>query len=201
MAVSVESFYKYQDESAWTWEHMALTRARPVYGSAEACEQLQGQIIRILQKEREPEELRKAVRKMRLDIVKHKPPKGPLDTKLMEGGLVDWEFIIHFLQLKTGEALHPQLGKAARGLVDGGHLNKDMVAAYELMTRLLVALRLMSPTCDYPPETSRDLIAKAAGQDSWDELLQGYDMARQCVIDEWNRHLRPDPNEILGDII
>ncbi|HEY9091164.1 bifunctional [glutamate--ammonia ligase]-adenylyl-L-tyrosine phosphorylase/[glutamate--ammonia-ligase] adenylyltransferase [Parasphingorhabdus sp.] len=201
MAVSVESFYKYQDESAWTWEHMALTRARPVYGSAAACEQLQGQIIRILQKEREPEELRKAVRKMRLDIVKHKPPKGPLDTKLMEGGLVDWEFIIHFLQLKTGEALHPQLGKAARGLVDGGHLNKDMVAAYELMTRLLVALRLMSPTCDYPPETSRDLIAKAAGQDSWDELLQGYDMARQCVIDEWNRHLRPDPNEILGDII
>ena len=201
MAVTVESFYKYQDESAWTWEHMALTRARPVFGSEEICEQLQSQIIRILQKKREPEELRKAVRKMRLDIVKHKPPKGPLDTKLMEGGLVDWEFIIHFLQLKTGEALYPQLGKAARGLVAAGQLNKDMVAAYELMTRLLVALRLMSPNCDYPPESSRDLIAKAAGQDSWDALLEGYDKARQCVIDEWNRHLRPDPNEILGDII
>lgn len=201
MAVTVESFYKYQDESAWTWEHMALTRARPVYGSAQACEQLHDHIRTILQKKREPEKLRKAVRKMRLDIVEHKPPKGPLDTKLMEGGLVDWEFIIHFLQLKTGEALHPQLDDAARGLVAGGHLNENMVAAHELMTRLLVALRLMSPTCDYPPETSRELIAKAAGQESWDALLNGYDMARQCVIEEWNRHLRPDPHEILGDIL
>jgi len=201
LAVTVESFYKYQRESAWTWEHMALTRARPVYGEPGLREQLQDQIGAILRQSREPEELRKAVRKMRLDIVEHKPPKGPLDTKLMEGGLVDWEFIIHFLQLKTGDALHPQLGKAVRALVAAGHLGEDMVTAHELMTRLLVALRLMSPDCDYPPETSRALIARAAGQASWDALLDGYDKARQCVIDEWNRHLRPDPDEILGDII
>jgi glutamate-ammonia-ligase adenylyltransferase len=201
LAVTLESFYKYQRENAWTWEHMALTRARPVYGDAQLREQLQSQIWDILRQPREPEELRKAVRKMRLDIVEHKPPKGPLDTKLMEGGLVDWEFIIHFLQLKTGDALHPQLGKAVRALVDVGHLGGDMVTAHELMTRLLVALRLMSPDCDYPPETSRALIARAAGQESWEALLDGYDKARQCVIDEWNRHLRPDPDEILGDII
>lgn len=201
LAVTVESFYKYQRESAWTWEHMALTRARPVYGEPGLREQLQDQIGAILRQSREPEELRKAVRKMRLDIVEHKPPKGPLDTKLMEGGLVDWEFIIHFLQLKTGDALHPQLGKAVRALVAAGYLGEDMVTAHELMTRLLVALRLMSPDCDYPPETSRALIARAAGQASWDALLDGYDKARQCVIDEWNRHLRPDPDEILGDII
>jgi len=201
LAVTLESFYKYQRENAWTWEHMALTRARPVYGDAQLREQLQRQIWDILRQPREPEELRKAVRKMRLDIVEHKPPKGPLDTKLMEGGLVDWEFIIHFLQLKTGDALHPQLGKAVRALVDAGHLGGDMVTAHELMTRLLVALRLMSPDCDYPPETSRALIARAAGQESWEALLDGYDKARQCVIDEWNRHLRPDPDEILGDII
>ena len=201
LAVTLESFYKYQRENAWTWEHMALTRARPVYGDAAQRAQLQGKISDILKQQREPEELRKAVRKMRLDIVKHKPPKGPLDTKLMEGGLVDWEFIIHFLQLKTGDALHPQLGQAVRALVAAGHLGEDMVTAHELMTRLLVALRLMSPDCDYPPETSRVLIARAAGQASWDALLDGYDKARQCVIDEWNRHLRPDPDEILGDII
>ncbi|MEP3225775.1 MAG: bifunctional [glutamine synthetase] adenylyltransferase/[glutamine synthetase]-adenylyl-L-tyrosine phosphorylase [Parasphingorhabdus sp.] len=201
MAVTVESFYKYQDESAWTWEHMALTRARPVYGSEDASRLLQEQIKAILQKPREPEKLRKSVRKMRLDIVEHKPPQGPLDTKLMEGGLVDWEFIVHFLQLKTGEALFPQLDDAARGLSKTNQLDENMVAAHELMTRLLVALRLISPTCDYPPETSRELIAKSAGQESWDALLNGYNNARQCVIEEWNRHLRPDPDEILGDII
>ena len=123
LAVTVESFLKYQNETAWTWEHMALTRARPVYGSIKACADLQDGICAILRKEREPEELRKAVRKMRLDIVEHKPPKGPLDTKLMEGGLVDWEFIIHFLQLKTGDALHPQLGRAVRALTDAGHFD------------------------------------------------------------------------------
>ncbi|WP_367947173.1 hypothetical protein [Sphingopyxis sp. BSNA05] len=201
LAVTLESFYKYQRENAWTWEHMALTRARPVYGDPAARAELQKEICDILCEEREPEALRKAVRKMRLDIVEHKPPKGPLDTKMMEGGLVDWEFIVHFLQLKTGEALYPQLGKAVRALVDAGHLDKEMITAHELMTRLLVALRLMSPDCDFPPETSRALIAKAAGQESWDALLDGYDRARQCVIDEWNRHLRPDPDEILGDII
>ena len=199
--MTLDSFYKYQRESAWTWEHMALTRARPVYGEGTLREQLQGQICDILKQPREPEELRKAVRKMRLDIVQHKPPKGPLDTKLMEGGLVDWEFIIHFLQLKTGDALHPQLDRAVRALVVAGHLGEDMEAAYTLMTRLLVALRLMSPDCDFPPESSRGLIARAAGQENWEALLDGYDHARQCVIDEWNRHLRPDPDEILGDII
>lgn len=201
LAVTLESFYKYQRENAWTWEHMALTRARPVYGNKAARTELQQEICHILRKDREPEQLRKAVRKMRLDIVEHKPPKGPLDTKMMEGGLVDWEFIVHFLQLRTGEALHPQLGKAVRALVAAGHLDADMISAHELMTRLLVALRLMSPDCDFPPETSRALIAKAAGQESWDALLNGYDRARQCVIDEWNRLLRPDPDEILGDII
>lgn len=201
MAVTTVSFRKYQEESAWTWEHMALTRARPVFGSMEARTNLQLDIEAILKKSREPEKLRKEVRKMRLDIVAHKPPKGPLDTKLMEGGLVDWEFIVHFLQLKTGDALYPNLGRAAQGLVAAKHLNKNLVEAHELMTRLLVALRLMSPDCDYPPELSRELIATAAGQKNWDALLGGYDTARQSVIDEWNRLLRPDPDEILGDII
>ena len=135
---------------------------------------------------------------MRLDIVEHKPPQGPLDTKLMEGGLVDWEFIVHFLQLKTGEALQPQLGQAARILAEGGHLDEKLVAAHELMTRLLVALRLMSPDCGFPPEASRELIARAAGQSDWNALLNGYDSARHCVIAEWNRLLRPDPHERLG---
>ncbi|MEP2990676.1 MAG: bifunctional [glutamate--ammonia ligase]-adenylyl-L-tyrosine phosphorylase/[glutamate--ammonia-ligase] adenylyltransferase [Parasphingorhabdus sp.] len=201
MAVSTESFRKYQNESAWTWEHMALTRARPVFGSLNGCTTLQMEIEAILKKGREPEKLRKEVRKMRLDIVEHKPPAGPLDTKLMEGGLVDWEFIVHFLQLKTGEALHPQLGEAARGLANAGYLNDRLVSAHELMTRLLVALRLMSPNCNFPPEAGRELIARAAGQKNWDALLDGYDAARQSVIEEWNRHLRPNPDEILGDVI
>ena len=57
MAVTVDSFLKYQKESAWTWEHMALTRARPVFGSAKACAKLQIGILEVLQKKRDPETL------------------------------------------------------------------------------------------------------------------------------------------------
>jgi len=137
---------------------------------------------------------------MRLDIVAHKPPSGPLDTKLMEGGLVDWEFIVHFLQLRSGEALHPQLDKAIAELVALGHADPALEEAYRLMARLLVGLRLISPNCDYPPPSSRELIAKSAGGKNWQTLLAGYDSARQSVIDEWNRLLRPDPDEILGPV-
>src|SRR5581483_7747038 len=41
LAVSVESFEAYQKERAWTWEHMALLRARPVYGSDEGKAELE----------------------------------------------------------------------------------------------------------------------------------------------------------------
>jgi glutamate-ammonia-ligase adenylyltransferase len=200
LAVSVDSFLKYQREEAWTWEHMALTRARAVYGSAPVAAALTKQINMVLAAPREPEALRKAVRKMRLEMVTHKPPLGPLDAKLIEGGLVDWEFIVHFLQLHSGQGLSPHLPDAVRALVAAGLLAPEMVDAHALLTRLLIALRLIAPDGHYPPEASRTLIARAAGTDQWDRLLAQFAAARQMVIAEWNRLLRPDPNETIGDL-
>jgi glutamate-ammonia-ligase adenylyltransferase len=200
LAVSVDSFLKYQREEAWTWEHMALTRARVVYGSAPVAAALTKQINMVLAAPREPEALRKAVRKMRLEMVTHKPPLGPLDAKLIEGGLVDWEFIVHFLQLHSGQGLSPHLPDAVRALVAAGLLALEMVDAHALLTRLLIALRLIAPDGHYPPEASRTLIARAAGTDQWDRLLAQFAAARQMVIAEWNRLLRPDPNETFGDL-
>jgi len=142
LAITVAAFEKYQREEAWTWEHMALTRARPVFGSAVARERLQGLILSILSGGREREPLRKDVRKMRLDIVSAKPPKGPLDAKMLEGGLVDWEFIVHFAQLQSGKALVPQLGQAISMRVEEGVLDSNMSASYDLRARVLVTLRL-----------------------------------------------------------
>ncbi len=200
LAVSIDSFLKYQREKAWTWEHMALTRSRPVYGSADARSALQAGIEDVLSSPREAEPLRKAVRKMRLEMVAHRPPLGPLDAKLIEGGLVDWEFIVHFLQLRENMALTPRLPDAARLLAEAGHLDAAMVDAHALMTRLLIALRLIAPDGEYPQESSRALIATAAGTADWEALLAQFRTARQTVIDEWNRLLRPDPDEKLEDL-
>jgi glutamate-ammonia-ligase adenylyltransferase len=51
---------------------------------------------------------------MRREMARHKPPKGPFDIKLGEGGLVDLEFAVHVLQLTHGTALEPQLDLADR---------------------------------------------------------------------------------------
>ena len=109
LAVSVESFARYQRESAWTWEHMALARARVVAGSFSARAQVEEIIRDVLCAPRDPVTLRQDILKMRSDMAEHKPAKGPLDAKLLRGGLVDIEFILHFIQLRDRVALDPRL--------------------------------------------------------------------------------------------
>src|SRR5690606_7230702 len=54
LAVSLESFARYQSEAAWTWEHMALCRARPVFGSGAGRERLANLVNEVLEVPRDP---------------------------------------------------------------------------------------------------------------------------------------------------
>src|SRR5690606_11931423 len=83
LAVSFDSFERYQREEAWTWEHMALTRARPLFGPPEAREAVAAIIRGVLETPREVETLRADVLRMRAEIFAHKTPAGPLDSKLV----------------------------------------------------------------------------------------------------------------------
>lgn len=185
LCVSFESFAKYQREEAWTWEHMALTRARPVYGSAEARAQLDAIIAETLSMPRDADKLADDILKMRGDMTRHKPPKGALDVKLLPGGLVDAEFVIHALQLRFGKGLHPQLDRAADTLIATGLLPERFAPAQALLTRLLVLLRLVAPDCEVPPEPARAVIAKALGFADWDEVTKAIENARVIISDEW----------------
>ncbi|MFM2236961.1 MAG: hypothetical protein RL209_995, partial [Pseudomonadota bacterium] len=112
LCASVKSFDQYQRVNAWTWEHMALTRARVLFGSESARADVAEIIRDVLHTPREADTLRHDIATMRKDMAAHKPPKGALDVKLLPGGLVDMEFIIHALQLETHDGLQPQLGPA-----------------------------------------------------------------------------------------
>jgi glutamate-ammonia-ligase adenylyltransferase len=164
---------------------MALTRARPVYGSTEGRAELQAIIDEALRRPRDARAVIEAAGKMRGDIAKHKPPAGPFDIKLVEGGLVDLEFAVHTLQLTRNIGLHPQLERALVGLAEAGLVPEDMPEALRLLTRMLVTLRLVSPTSTEPPPESRELVARACGQESWSALLAAYDAARQRVRELW----------------
>ena len=185
LAVSVDSFARYQRENAWTWEHMALARARIVFGSAAARLALDAVVAQTLRSDRDPVKLVADAAKMRADIATHKPPSGPLDVKLMPGGLVDLEFLVHVTQLNYRIGFDPRLGVAIAQLVEAGLLPASLLVAHDLLTRLLVTMRLMAPSAAMPAPAAREAIARACGMADWSALLAGLDTARQSVGEAW----------------
>ncbi|KQX17807.1 MULTISPECIES: [glutamate--ammonia-ligase] adenylyltransferase [unclassified Sphingomonas] len=185
LACSVESFERYHFESAWTWEHMALTRARPVYGSDAARKAVKAIVGRRLRQPRDGNGLLLDAVKMRRDIARHKPPQGPFDVKLVRGGLVDLEFAVHVNQLGRHVGIHPHLRTAIRAQVKAGLLDPAVAGAHETLTRLLVVLRLLSPHGREPAPQQRSTIARACGYDHWERLEADYGAARVIVQESW----------------
>jgi len=185
LAVSLESFARYQNEQAWTWEHMALTRARPVFGSAEGRTALQAVIDDTLRRPRDPARLVADAVAMRAEMASHKAAKGRFDIKLGPGGLVDLEFAVHTLQLRHVVGLHPHLEDALEELVAEGMVGDDIDPALRLLTRMLVMFRLVSPASDEPPDETKPLVAAACGLPDWNALLAAHDAARQRVAQLW----------------
>ena len=183
LCVSLDSFAKYQRDEAWAWEHMALTRARVVYGPATGADRI---IAEILALPRDIVTLRKDIVTMRADMAEHKQPKGALDVKLCPGGLVDAEFCIHAMQLQHRLAYYPQLSKAADALIHTDLLPPAFGGAQALLTRLLVLLRLVAPDSEIPPEPAQLLVAQALGYDDWERLMAAVSEAKATILSVWS---------------
>jgi len=102
VAVSLKSFTDYHASESWTWEHMALTRARLVAGPPALRAQVEREIHRRLTRSRAPEAIIADAREMRARMAETFPGKNVWDLKYARGGLVDIEFIAQTLQLVHG---------------------------------------------------------------------------------------------------
>ncbi|WP_375250207.1 bifunctional [glutamine synthetase] adenylyltransferase/[glutamine synthetase]-adenylyl-L-tyrosine phosphorylase [Sphingomonas sp.] len=194
MVVTVDSFARYQREEAWTWEHMALTRARPVFGSAAACAQVRGIIAAVLGGERVVHDIAADARAMREEMARHKPAQGPLDAKLLPGGLVDLEFAIHVTQLTRRIGFDPDLGRAIDALAAAGAVSPEVRAAHDLLTRLLVTLRLVAPDAQEPAAmASCALIARALRLPDWPAVLATLTRMRETVTACWQESVAWKP--------
>jgi [glutamine synthetase] adenylyltransferase / [glutamine synthetase]-adenylyl-L-tyrosine phosphorylase len=191
LCVSLDAFARYQAEEAWTWEHMALTRARTLYGSAKARTQVEACVAAVLSRPRDKAVLVADAVKMRGDMIKHKPAKSPLDIKLIDGGLVDLEFTLHVRQLGWQQGFVPHLGNAIAAL----DMPPSVNAAYQLFTRFLVTARLVAPDLAVPIEATQRLLARACGCADWIELLAELAAKRHYIIEEW-QHVCA---ELIGD--
>ncbi len=185
LAVSLAGFDAYQRGEAWTWEHMALCRARPLTGSPEVRAQVAERIVAILSLRREPGAIRADAARMRDDMARHKPPAGALDIKLGPGGLVDLEFAVHTLQLTHRVGLDPRLEVALGALVAAGLIDEGADPDLRLLSRMLVVLRLVAPEGMEPPEQSRALVATLCGHDDWPALVAAIDRARERISARW----------------
>jgi [glutamine synthetase] adenylyltransferase / [glutamine synthetase]-adenylyl-L-tyrosine phosphorylase len=190
LALSVDSFARYHTDEAESWEHMALTRARIVAGPVAAAA---GAIDTVLRLQRDVPSLRAAVVAMRAEMAAAKPPQGRLDVKLGSGGLVDLEFIVHFHQLASGRGLSPELPVAIADLVAAGLLPADLLGAHDLLSRMLIWLRLLFAGARVPdvlPDAVAAILARAlssanGGAANYAELTAQLAIARAAVRMAW----------------
>jgi [glutamine synthetase] adenylyltransferase / [glutamine synthetase]-adenylyl-L-tyrosine phosphorylase len=99
LASRLDSFAHYQHREAWTWEHMALTRARVISASAEFGGKIETMIREVLTRPRDRGVIASDVAEMRRAIALEKGEGDVWDLKYAAGGMVDIEFIAQYLQL------------------------------------------------------------------------------------------------------
>ena len=197
LATALKSFCAYQVSEAWTWEHMALTRARVIAGPPDLAGEVRDAIRAALTRPRDPDKLRADVREMRGLIADDKGTDDIWDIKQVAGGLVDVEFIAQYLMLAHAhvdpDVLSTNTIDALERLAERGFLSaadRDcLIPAATLYGRLTQVLRLAQEGSFNPAEAEaplKDLLARAADLPSFSMLqaqLRDTEKAvRKCFV-------------------
>lgn len=128
LANSLEGFETYHAQSAWTWEHMALTRARVIHGPAALVDRLAEIVRATLRRPRDPGALVRDVADMRDRIAQHAPAKSAWDFKHLPGGLFDIDFVAQYLALLHAAArpdlLAPHPAEMLRRMAEAGLIER-----------------------------------------------------------------------------
>jgi glutamate-ammonia-ligase adenylyltransferase len=156
LITSFESYANYQQQrgsnTAWTWEHQAMTRARCVLGDASMQQRFDAVREAVIGTLREEIGLRREIMEMRAKVSSARPVKGGrFDVKHSPGGMVDIEFVVQFLVL-AHSAQHPELRANAgniallqRAQVCGllpGHTGDNAALAYRTLRQIQHRARL-----------------------------------------------------------
>jgi glutamate-ammonia-ligase adenylyltransferase len=170
LATQIDGFKSYQKGEAWTWEHMALTRARVVSGPPDFSAKIEAAIHDVLCRKRNARTIADDVVEMRAAIAKEKSDANPWDLKYAAGALVDIEFIAQYLQLihaaATPELLDTStarmLEKASRLGVLKPEDAEALRPAVRLFHDLTQILRLCLPAVFDPKTASAGVLALLA---------------------------------------
>lgn len=163
VATSLAAFEEYQKEDAWTWEHMALTRARVVNAGSELAGRVDALMAAILQSPRDVGKLKADIVDMRGKIAREFPAQSIWNLKHVRGGLIDLEFLAQFLQLAHGSSepdiVSPDtrsifVKAASKGLLSDGDA-ETLLGAFDLFHDLTQIVRICV-TGDFKSDTASD---------------------------------------------
>jgi len=146
VATSLSSFTTYQETEAWTWEHLALTRARVLAGEPALAGEVETFRRALLLRKGQGTRVRPDVAEMRARLAAAKPAQGAWDAKNGPGRIMDIELAAQTVALLSGSPARSVERQIAAG---AGRIMPDSDAqqlgsAYRLMWRLHAAARLLS---------------------------------------------------------
>src|SRR5258707_1083664 len=201
LATQIGGFESYQEREAWTWEHMALTRARVVSSSQSFAARVDAVIHKVLCRKRNARTVATDVVEMRGAIAKEKGDANPWDLKYSAGGLVDIEFVAQYLQLVHAAAMPEILDTSTARMLDKaarlGVLAPEDAAVLRPAVRLFHDLTQVLRLC--LPST---LDSKAAGTGVLVLLARAADLpdfpALAAHVAETQRQVRECFVRILG---
>ncbi len=202
---SLAGFRRYYGDGgeAWTWEHMALTRARPILGDSDFCARIAAEVRAVLTAPRDPDKLLAAVVDMRERIAREHPARSDWQVKYLRGGLIDLEFLAQTLQLRHAhdhpEVLAENTQDAFARLADAGLLDRaeadSLIDATRLMRRVQGLLRLLAGDGfdeNRAPEGLKAQLAAACGADDFEALRRRVLATAERVRHIFARHV-PTP--------
>jgi glutamate-ammonia-ligase adenylyltransferase len=167
LVTSLASFDRYQvgrgSNTAWTWEHQAITRARFSAGALALAPHFEATRCAVLTARRDPVALRDEVRSMSERVrAAHRVPAGRYDVKHSAGGMMDVEFAVQYLVLADGAAHEELLANVgniallqraeAAGLLPAG-IGHAAADAYRELRRAQHRARLDEQPTHFAPET------------------------------------------------
>jgi glutamate-ammonia-ligase adenylyltransferase len=198
IASSLAAFARYQQDAAWTWEHMALTRARAVAGDAALCRRAEEIVAAVLRRARDPARLLGDVAHMRRRIAAEHANPSPWDLRHRPGGLVDLEFTVQYLMLREAHRLPPVLcratGEAIAALDAAGILPpeaaRELGRALALLRHVQALLALLEEGAAQAagfPGLAAAMLARGAGAIDFPALEADIRVAAGHVCDWWER--------------
>jgi glutamate-ammonia-ligase adenylyltransferase len=211
VAVRLSSFEDYYRDSAWTWERMALTRARIVAGAHDLGERINANIATALAQPATPEQIVADVLDMRRRLERERPAKGGWDLKRRPGGILDIEFMAQASQLLLAQSgrFSAQLNTADQlaAARDAGLLSTDEQAllsrAVSLWLDLSQIIRTAHGSGFDPGSASRGFatrLSQLAGQSSLNDLSRQIEDTAQAVralFETCLGKMQPDATEIV----